>query len=71
MIDRDGKLKQIDRWVELVREEASRLIELGIGPNQILPIATSVADARLGAEVMAAQDARARLAMSPGTPRQS
>lgn len=55
MVDRDEVTKQIDRWLVLLREEALVLLEKGVGPMELIPLAIKVADARLNAEVLSAR----------------
>lgn len=51
MLQRDEFLRQLDRWLELMREESLVLYEKGLGPDSLMRTASQIADARLSAEV--------------------
>ncbi len=50
---RDDVLKQLDRWTEMVREEALALYDKGVEPIKVVAIAITIADSRLSHEVNA------------------
>lgn len=57
----DEFIRQLDRWLVLMREEALELKAKGVGPADLMRTATIVADARLSTEVRKRQE----LALQP------
>lgn len=50
-MDRDEMIKQLDRWAELVKQEAIILYDKGVIPARLMDTAIVVADGRLASEV--------------------
>jgi hypothetical protein len=63
-MDRDEFLKQLDRWNELLREEAVQLFDKGVGADRLMSTAITIADARLAAEI---RDRHARVLALPAS----
>jgi hypothetical protein len=60
-MDRDDFLKQLDRWIVLVREASVDLFDKGLGPDKLMATAITIADAMLYAEITKARSAILKL----------